>query len=113
MHDKRRFVIGEVQTPEELAKKLTQYTWCTCNGFRLGGFLFLNDSTGADGAQEYGIVRVSDMAEIESITFGWCDEKKALQYIQDILDGKFTTVYSKVENRIETPAEHGRCGACA
>jgi len=26
---------------------------CTCNGFRLHGYMFLNDATCPDGAQEY------------------------------------------------------------
>lgn len=114
MHDKRRFVVADVATPEELAEKLTNHTWCSCNGFKLeGGWFFLNDSTSGDGAQEFAVVRAADMAQVESITFGWCNKEKALQYINEIVAGKYTTVYSTVENRIETPVQHGRCGACA
>ena len=113
MHDKRRFAVATVASVEELVTKLTEYDWCSCVGFRLGDWLFLNDQTGPDGAGEWAIVREKDMAQVESITFGWCSKEKTLQYIREILDGKYATVYSKVANRIESPKEHGTCGACA
>ena len=45
LHTSRIWTIADVQTEEELAEKLTEHTWCTCSGFRLGGYLFLNDAT--------------------------------------------------------------------
>jgi hypothetical protein len=112
MHRSRRFVVVDVYTAEALAEKLTEYTWCACNGFRLGEYLFLNDSTGPDGAQEYAIVKGSK--QLESITFGWCDRAKGLKYVQRVISGEFDAAeYATVTNPIETPADHGSCAHCA
>lgn len=43
IHSKRRYVVVDVATVEALAEKLTEHTWCGCNGFRLEGYVFLND----------------------------------------------------------------------
>ena len=114
LHKKRSFTVEAVETAEELAKKLTQYTWCGCNGFRLGDVLYLNDSFSPDGAQEYGVVYAGK--QIESITFGWCSEPQALELIkqmeQQVKDNSFN-VYSDVENAIQSSTEHGRCHLCA
>ena len=53
LHSKRIWSIVPAESPEWLAEQLTQYTYCGCNGFRLGDYLFVNDATCADGAQEY------------------------------------------------------------
>jgi hypothetical protein len=112
MHKTRQFTVVAAEDAVDLAHKLTQYTWCVCNGFRLGDYLFLNDSTGGDGAQEYGIVK--EGRQIESITFGWCNEARGLELIQEILAGKYDgDAYTNVTNEIQTPAEHGRCRFCA
>ena len=111
LHKHRRFVVVDVATAEELAHKLTQYTWCGCNGFRLGELLFLNDSTSPDGAGEYAVVRQG--RQIESITFSWCDEPKALDYIRRLAAGTLGADYGAITNVIETPAQHGTCHHCA
>ena len=111
MHKTRRFVVVDAW-PEEMAEKLTNHTWTPCTGFRVGGYLFLNDSTSPDGAQEYAIVK--DGKQIESITFGWCDKAKAAEYVRRILAGEYdSAAYCDVTNEIQTPTEHGRCGWCA
>src|SRR5690554_530849 len=53
LHSNRIWVVVESEGAERLAHQLTQYTWCGCNGFRLNNYVFVNDSTSADGAQEY------------------------------------------------------------
>src|SRR5687768_9398024 len=83
MHANRRWCIGTVATPEELARMLTDQTWTLCSGFRIAGherYLFLNDATHEDGAGEWGIVKVdgSEQVQIESITFSWCQFPQAL-----------------------------------
>jgi len=113
MHKIRRFQVGDVGSAEDLAEKLVEHTWCSCNGFRLGGYLFLNDSTSADGAQEYAVVREDGMIQIESVTFGWMKRPEALQTIREVLAGKYQQNYGWVGNKIETPVQHGYCGACA
>ncbi len=36
LHSKRIWSIATVDSAEWLAEQLTQFTWCGCNGFRLG-----------------------------------------------------------------------------
>jgi hypothetical protein len=102
--NRRRYQVSDVATPEELAEKLTQHSWTLCTGFRLAGVLFLNDSSSEDGAGEWGIIR--DGKQVESITFSWCTEEKALGYIRAMLAG------AECEATPCTPnLEHGS-GAC-
>lgn len=63
-----------------LVDLLTKTTWCLCNGFRCDGLLWLNDSTSADGAQEFAVIRESDGRQLESITVGWCSAARLLEY---------------------------------
>jgi hypothetical protein len=56
-HPDRRFSIVSEEDPEELALKLTRQNLTSCTGFERAGYLFLNDSTGPDGAQEYAVFR--------------------------------------------------------
>ncbi len=115
VHEHRRFSVADVATPEELAHKLTHYTWCGCNGFRLSSpgqeLLFLNDAFSADGAQEYAVVR--DKRQIESITFSWCSQAEALTFIQQLQARTLGDDYGPCAPIIESPAVHGRCGLCA
>lgn len=67
---KRIWLIKAYATPEELAQALTN-TWVLCAGFEHAGYLYLNDSSSEDSAFELGIVRKSDLVQVESITFGW------------------------------------------
>ena len=112
---RRDHVVFDVESPEVLAEKLTQHTWCGCNGFRLGGYLFLNDSTGPDGAQEFAVVRESDMRQIESITFSWCSQGEAQKYIEKSISGEFDRVMNTAidQRTIQTQEQHGRCCHCA
>lgn len=107
----------EAESAEWLAGKLVNHTWTTCSTFRIGSYLFLNDSTSEDGAQEYAIVKQDGerFVQIESITFGWCDEAKALKYVRQIIAGEFddSGCFGEVFPRLETADDHGRCGACA
>lgn len=114
LHDNRVFSVVPAESAEALANQLTQFTWCGCNGFQLGNLLFLNDSFSGDGAQEFGVV--FEGKQIESVTFGWCSESQALEIIRDLqrqVKEQSFTVYAQVSNKIETPAEHGRCHLCA
>lgn len=115
-HKNRSFSVADVVTAEELAKKLTQYTWSLCNGFRLGELLFLNDSTSPDGLQEYAVVHEPTSIQVESITFGWCNCEQALELIREVQRdvAKGTNLdLDRITNKIQTPQEHGRCGHCA
>jgi hypothetical protein len=118
-HSDRVWCVSPIASAEELAHKLTQTTWCGCQGFELNGYLFLNDSTSADGAQEYAVLKRDGgngrPVQIESITFGWCDQPKALAYIRESLTGDYDRSHfvREVEVRLQTPEQHGRCPLCA
>ncbi len=113
MHDQRVWSVADAKDAETLAHDL-KHTWTLCTGFRLGGYLFLNDSTSEDAIQEYAVVRERDLVQIESITFGWCSPEKALEYVRDAIAGKFDDgKYGRIDKRqIESPARHS-CGLCA
>ncbi len=115
-------VFPEVASAEELAEKLTSMTWCCCTAFRVAGhprYVWLNDATSADGAQEYAACRLTDQADkviqLESITFSWCDYEQALMFIRATLTGDDDGNDSarEVPAAIQTADEHGCCGHCA
>ena len=89
LHSDRIWNVSEVRSPEELAKNLTQTTWCCCQAFQKAGhsqYIWLNDSTSPDGAQEFAVCRIDSIGgirQIESITFGWWDYGKSLQFIRE------------------------------
>ena len=45
LHSKRIWSIFPAESAEWLAKQLTQCTYCGCNGFQLGKYVFVNDAT--------------------------------------------------------------------
>lgn len=116
----RRWCVSSVPTPEELAQMLTQRTWTLCSGFIVAGqedFLFLNDATHEEGAGEWGILKggmAGPHTQLESITFSWCDEQKALSFIRQALAGEMNAseFARPVTVRLETPELHGRCHLC-
>lgn len=117
-HRTRAWNPHPVESAEVLAKKLTDVTWTGCTAFELGDYLFLNDATCGDGAQEFAVVkRLPDgsFEQLESITFSWCTYEKALELIRQTLAGEFDQVdwRKAVTPRLETSAEHGRCYLCA
>jgi hypothetical protein len=117
-HNRRVWCVSSVANAEELARKLTETTWCCCAAFVLGEYLWLNDSTSPDGAQEYAVLkrngRHGTPIQIESITFGWCGETQALEYILETLDGKDDQSLFRrdVVPLLEAPKQHGRCTHC-
>ncbi len=116
-HSKRRWCVAPVESAEVLAEKLTEHTWTLCTAFSLGGYLFLNDATSEDGAQEYAVLKVSEAGvhiQVESITFSWCTRERALELIREVLAGKFDAegFYGPVKPWLETPENHC-CQLCA
>lgn len=79
----RRWDVQEI-SPDELAKKLVDMSWCMCTGFLCQGVLWLNDSTGPDGAQEWAVVRKKDGLQLESITVGWALPEKDREHILEV-----------------------------
>jgi hypothetical protein len=117
-HTNRTWVISDVEIAEDLARDLARGgNWTLCAGFRHGGYLYLNDSLSEDSIQEFGVVREEDMKQVESITFGWCDEARALRYISEITAGTYDDYHYETldASRIEQPDAHraGSCCLCA
>jgi len=81
IHNDRIFGVDQISNIESLALILFHYTWANCAGYQLGQYLFLNDSFGPDGAQEYAVFRISgdQFIQIESITVDWCHSKEQLE----------------------------------
>lgn len=118
----RVWCVSELESAEELAKSLAETTWCCCQAFQIAGYpryIWLNDSTSPDGAQEYAVCRLGlangDLRQLESITFGWCEFDKSLQHIHQTLrgDDDNNEWARPVTATIQTAKEHGRCGHCA
>lgn len=114
---KRVWAARDVKSAAELAWLITRFTWCGCTGFRLGGYLFLNDATSPDGAQEYGIVREKDGLQVESVTMSWCTQEQAQKYIEAAVrseyDGCAWESGIDLARQVQTPEQHGRCHLCA
>lgn len=88
--------------------------------FSLGEYFCLNDSSSPDRAQGYAILKKyganGKSVQIESITFGWCDEAKALESIQHTLAGRDDANSFRLQvddPLLESPDEHGRWVHCA
>lgn len=116
-HKNRVWCISEIEYPTELVEKLTQHTWTLCTAFKIGDCLFLNDALSENGAQEYAILKVEDgqYRQIESVTFSWVTQEKALDYINQAINGDLVCedFAHVVKPKLQTPQEHGSCELCA
>src|SRR3954452_23244683 len=93
-HKARTWVVYPAESAEWLAERLLGHSWCSCAGWSLGGYLFLNDQTSPDGAFEVAIVKPpadpgGQWWQVESVTFGWLRTDYRL------------TVYQKARRHIE------------
>jgi len=121
LHTDRVWCLYEVETASDLATMLTESSWCCCQAFQVIGhpdYMFLNDSTSPDRIQEYAVIKCEAPAgfkQIESITFGWCDQEKALRYIEATLrgDDDHNPWAHFVSVSVESQQQHGRCQHCA
>lgn len=79
--------ITPIDDAGELAEKLIDLSWTSCTAFDLGGIVFVNDQTCADGAGEWAVVMLHpDLPrfgwQTNSITFGWMKSpEEALEVI--------------------------------
>ena len=117
-NDKRRRVVYPIDSPEALAEKLSNHSWCCCNGFRLGKYLFLNDAFSEDGAQEFGVL-IDDGGDVyrqlDSATISWMEADDVLAYVLSVSNGELDdAAYATLpKDRVQTPKERGRCRLCA
>jgi len=113
MHEDRRWCVKPAASAEELARMLTESTWCLCDGFELEGYWYLNDATGPDGAQEYAIVRIegprATPIQVESITMSWCTEQQALGHIRKTAAAEYddNEFAAEVRPQIDSREDHG------
>jgi hypothetical protein len=117
LHSRRTWFINPVVGPDWLADQLCNHTSVGCQAFELDGYVYANDSTSGDGAQEYAVLLpISDgeFIQIESITFSWCSVTKAREYIACVSCGQFNSNHYGVisRSRFQTMAEHGHCQLC-
>ena len=117
LHKERHWCVAPVETAGELAEKLSDHTWTLCTGFRLGEYVYLNDSVSEDSAVEFGVVKEVEPGrwiQIETVTFGWLNEERSLETIQHIQKGESDGVWAaKIAPPVlQSPEEHGSCELC-
>jgi hypothetical protein len=112
MHKRRVYKVSDRATDAGvLADLLTRHDWCTCNGFRLGHLLFLNDSTGPDGAQEYAVFDERSGKQIESLTVSWMTPEKLAAAIDRLMAEGTPDTWQEGMPSLNHP--EGCCYACA
>ena len=118
LHSSRIWSLETVDLAERLAFKLSNFTWTCCQAFELSGYIFANDATSVASAQEYAVLRRSprcpDWFQIESITFSWCNELRALELIKLACAGEFDaeSFCNVTDDRFQTFTEHVSCLHC-
>lgn len=118
-HSSRQWRVEEGLGPLQVATRIASHSWCGCVGFLCEGVLWLNDSTGPDGAQEWAVVRASDGRQCESITTGWCDKEKDIasiletqkRYSDPVANPMFGEGHLLGANALNHP--EGDCHLCA
>jgi hypothetical protein len=112
MHSTRAHSIRDVSTADELADLLADHAWTTCTGFRLGGWLWLNDSTSENGAQEFAVVHEGEGMQHDSWTCSWMTRDRCEELIlATVANPSPEWHFGRVQVNLAGPAH--RCGACA
>lgn len=116
MHKTRRFGVTK-WTREELAERLSENTWTLCTAVQTeGGTIWANDSTSADGAQEYALFRLikNEWRQVESITVSWCTKEKLLGYAERADLGEFDSGHWDwgLLDAARLDYQHKLCGHC-
>ena len=109
MHKSRTYFIRKCQSFNELAELLFNHSWCLCSGFQVGNYLFLNDATSEDGAQEYGVIL--DGFQIESLTVSWVESESELIELFTELGRDPPPIKFKINVKIDTSENH-KCELC-
>ena len=118
IHKDRRWCMHLAVDVDDLAEKLTNFTWSTCQAFQLKGYLFLNDSDSREEAQRYVVLqRLPDetLTEIESITLNWSTAARVLEQLHRVVSGEYDMPAEQAERvdvTVEKPEKHGICDAC-
>jgi hypothetical protein len=112
MHLTRKWHVGEETHPATPAVKLTEHIWTTCTGFRCNGYLWLNDATSENGAQEYAVVLESDGRQVESVSASWCTADRLLEIIRGIEAGEHEAFGTWRLDREQLLPLGRKCGRC-
>jgi len=98
LHDNRNWIVRRHDlegTLEEqikvLAEALTKWCWSVGNGWQIGSYLLLNDSTSEDGAFELAVFKLEDddnYRQIESVTYGWMKMDEAEKSLTAMMNGE-------------------------
>jgi len=107
----RKYKIDEIDR-QELVRILKDYDSTALNsGFKVEGYLFLNDSAGEECIQEYAVFKHQAgtiYKKVESITISWMSKDRFIVFLHHLIDRKyydseclFTIDVSKVEKRAE------------
>jgi hypothetical protein len=124
MHTRRRWTLALVDLAEAV-RKLTEYDFTSCAGFRIahpegGSILVLNDSTCADALQEYAVFRLTveqdvvlargllkdpsyvlRLPQIESLTVSWMKPRDLYATLEGLLLKTEPEVYGEFDVRID------------
>ena len=115
IHARRRYQLHAAASPEQLAHDLSQRTWTLCTAFLADDYLFLNDSFSEDGAQEYAVVKLGEgwPKQVESITFSWCSQERALEHIRSTLANAYDAHAFELSHvlYLDAPDDH-HCPMC-
>jgi hypothetical protein len=99
-------------TLDEFAEKVTGSTWTNCTAWKVGPYVFVNDATGGDGAQEYAVLfrtAEGEWWQIESWTCSWMTPDELRRHYRKLpaVPGMY---WRKVEPMF---VAHVTCPACA
>lgn len=103
LHENRIWGEPVEVTLDEFAAKTTRGTWTVCTAWKVGDYVFVNDATGGDGAQEYAVLlqEDGDWFQIESWTCSWMDEQRIRECFAKLPDSDWK---KRVQPRFE---KHG------
>lgn len=115
IHQRRTWAAEPVTNLPALANRLVHGRFPLCQGFGVGPYLLLNDSTTAEGPQEYGVVR-PDGLQIWTLTVTWMRAQRLEQVLRYIARGGYDreTPMDLIDlaQRVQTFAQHRGCELC-
>lgn len=120
-HDRRRWCVRPVETPEEVLTRVFRRKWPHCTAIEIGSYLFLNDSLPEETSTDCAVVKRPTQPggrflQVASLLLEAFSYDEALGHIRRALAGEYdalATVFT-VDPRLESAAEHARrcCPFC-
>lgn len=102
MHPERCWGVIDVESAASLTADLRLTRYACCSGFRLDGYLFLNDSIDYDPdlIQDYAIVRERDLREVDTVAVSECSATFLLEVVTQAIAGDLDESYDAVDHAI-------------